>query len=164
MSRGFSFLLVSVALLALHACALAEGAPDAAAMDEGWAALGLPQAPKGGDDITGPYELVAGWPQDVCGDGYQMGSVGGVFATTPDRVLVFMRGCLPALEPSTSIVPARNASGFDLSQADAANHPRWDHVLMVFNRDGALVDSWERHNALFVRPHRVRINPNDPEG
>ena len=32
---------------------------------------------KGGEDETGPYELVANWPLPVCGDGYQWGSVGG---------------------------------------------------------------------------------------
>ena len=26
-----------------------------------------------------------------------------------------------------------------------------------------MVESWEQHNALFVRPHRVKINPYDPE-
>src|SRR5687768_8394612 len=44
---------------------------------------------KGGEDETGPYNLVTGWPMPVCGDGYQIGSVGGVFAETPDRVFVF---------------------------------------------------------------------------
>ena len=30
---------------------------------------------KGGDGITGPYDVVAGWPQDVCGDGWQQGNL-----------------------------------------------------------------------------------------
>src|SRR5262245_30770947 len=28
------------------------------------------QAQKGGGDLTGEYELVAGWPQNWCGDGH----------------------------------------------------------------------------------------------
>ena len=53
---------------------------------------------KGGGDITGPYDVVAGWPQNWCGDGFQIGSTAGIWAESPDRVYVFARGCLPVLE------------------------------------------------------------------
>jgi len=137
---------------------------------------------KGGGDETGPYELVAGWPDQkgVCGEGYQFGSTAGIWAQTPDRVFIYERGCLPIIKPSPrpgggpgggggtefgpgSLVPVRNASGYDLSQRDTARHPRWDHTLYVVDRNGKMVESWEQHNALFVRPHRVLINPYDPE-
>jgi hypothetical protein len=137
-----------------------ESAEDALAAD--WEGIGLPQAETGGDDVTGPYELVEGWPQNVCGEGWQGGAVGGVFAETPDRVFVFQRGCLPALEPSNSIVPQRNTARFDRTR-DGDRRPRWDYILSIFNSDGELVDSWEQHNDLFVRPHRVKINPYDSE-
>ena len=52
----------------------------------------------------------------------------------------------------------RNASGFDMSQRDPARHPRWEKVLYIVNKDGKLIDSWEQHNKLFVRPHRVLIS------
>ena len=56
------------------------------------------QAQKGGGDLTGEYELVTGWPQNWCGDGYVIGSTAGIWAEAPDRVIVFARGCLPRLE------------------------------------------------------------------
>jgi hypothetical protein len=121
---------------------------------------------KGGGDEFGPYELVENWPQNPCGDGFQQGSVGGIFAESPDRVLIFQRGCLPNLErpiTSQSLVPERNASGYDLSQKDPARQPRWDNVLYIVNRDGKKIDSWEQHNKLFVRPHKVLISPYDPQ-
>lgn len=123
---------------------------------------------KGGGDEFGPYELVADWPQNPCGPGYQFGSTAGIFAESPDRVLIFQRGCLPALTDNTfggeqSLVPSRNASGYDLSRSEADRRPRWDHVLYIVNRDGKVIDSWEQHNKLFVRPHKVLINPYDPE-
>jgi peptidylamidoglycolate lyase len=65
--------------------------------------------------------------------------------------------------PAGEFIPSRNASGYDLSARDTSRHPRWDHNLYVVNRQGKLVESWEQHNALFVRPHRVLINPYDPE-
>lgn len=123
---------------------------------------------KGGGEETGPYELVTNWPENPCGPGYQVGSTAGIFAERPDRVFIFMRGCLPALADGTwgrpqSLVPSRNASGYDLSQEDPARHPRWDHILWIVNREGKLVESWEQHNARFVRPHRVLMDPYDPE-
>ena len=41
---------------------------------------------KGGDDITGPYNVDVDWPENVCGDGWQSGSTGGVWAESADRV------------------------------------------------------------------------------
>ncbi len=118
--------------------------------------------------LTGPYNIDPNWPQNPCGTDYQIGSVGGIFAETPNRIFVFARGCLPVLERSgvggpTSLSPSRNASGYDLSRDDPERHPKWSHVLYILNREGALIDNWDQHNDMFVRPHRVKINPYDPE-
>ncbi|MGE3843326.1 MAG: hypothetical protein AB7I50_17285 [Vicinamibacterales bacterium] len=121
------------------------------------------QQSKGGGDVTGPYEVVAGWPQNWCGPGYQIGSTAGIWAETADRVIVFARGCLPELQDRGDPVPTRNASGYDLSQKDPSRHPRWDHIVNVVDRSGRLIESWEQHNKLFVRPHRVLVNPHDAE-
>jgi NHL repeat len=118
---------------------------------------------KGGGDVTGSYELVAGWPQNWCGEGFVIGSTAGIWAETPDRVIVFARGCLPRLENPGTLVPTRNASGFDLAQKDSARHPRWDHIVNIVDRNGRLVESWEQHNKLFVRPHRVLVSPYDTD-
>jgi peptidylamidoglycolate lyase len=122
---------------------------------------------KGGGNETGPYDVVANWPQNYCGDGFMIGATAGILAESPDRVFIFSRGCLPVLPdtrtPAENFIPARNAANFDLSQADARNHPRWDHIVNVVDRNGRLVESWEQHNKLFIRPHRVQINPYDPE-
>jgi peptidylamidoglycolate lyase len=127
------------------------------------AIVGYAQAPqKGGGDVTGSYELVPGWPQNWCGPGFVIGSTAGIWAETPDRVIVFARGCLPQLKDPGDLVPTRNASGYSLA-AQPANHPRWDHIINVVDRNGRLVESWEQHNKLFVRPHRVLVSPYDPE-
>jgi len=131
-------------------------------------AAGSAQSPgKGGGDETGPYDLVAGWPQNYCGPGHVIGSTAGIWAESPDRVLIFSRGCLPEIKddrgPAENFIPARNASGYDLSQKDPARQPRWDHIVNFVDRDGKLIESWEQHNKLFVRPHRVLVSPYDPE-
>ena len=122
---------------------------------------------KGGGDETGEYEVVLGWPQNYCGAGHVIGSTAGIWAESPDRVFIFSRGCLPVIQdtrgPAENFIPLRNASGYDLSQEDKTRHPRWDHIVNIVDRNGRLVESWEQHNKLFVRPHRVLISPYDPD-
>jgi len=65
--------------------------------------------------------------------------------------------------PAENFIPLRNAANYDLSQTDPTRHPRWDHIVNIVDRNGKLIESWEQHNKLFVRPHRVLINPYDPE-
>ena len=57
---------------------------------------------KGGQEEFGPYEPVANWPQPlpdgpdgVKHDGWTWGSVGAVYAETPDRIWIAQRGELP---------------------------------------------------------------------
>ena len=123
---------------------------------------------KGGGDETGAYELVEGWPQNPCGAGYTFGSTAGIWAQSPDRVFIFMRGCLPQLGPETRtesehFIAARNASQYDLSREDPKQHPKWDPTLFVVDRNGKMIESWQQHSKLFVRPHRVLIDPHDPQ-
>jgi peptidylamidoglycolate lyase len=130
---------------------------------------GLAQVPqeKGGGDETGPYDVVSGWPANYCGSGHVIGSTAGIWAESPDRVLIFSRGCLPELKDdrgaAQNFIPERNASGYDLSQKDPARQPRWDHIVNFVDRNGRLIESWEQHNKLFVRPHRALVSPYDPE-
>ena len=132
------------------------------------AATSLVSQEKGGGDETGPYDLVPNWPQNPCGPGFRVGSTAGIFAESPDKVFIFQRGCLPIVENDAfgtphGLAPARDAATFDLAAKDPSLHPRWDHILYIVNRDGKMIDSWEQHNQRFVRPHKVLINPYDPE-
>jgi peptidylamidoglycolate lyase len=129
---------------------------------------GAAQAPqeKGGGNETGPYDLVPNWPQNYCGEGFMIGSTAGIWAESPDRVYIFNRGCLPTVKDVGNygdLVPSRNASGYDLAQKDTQRHPRWDHVFNIVDRSGKVIESWEQHNKLFVRPHRILVSPYDSQ-
>ena len=68
-----------------------------------------PQAPgfaavagqKGGQDQTGPYEIVADWPKPLSQlsghEAWTWGAVQSIFAESPNRVFILMRGELPKL-------------------------------------------------------------------
>lgn len=111
---------------------------------------------KGGEDISGPYEVVPNWPQPIHHDGWSWGSTAAVWAESPDRVFVFQRGELPVLhaQPGVDGVPKRIAT---------SAKPRWEHCLLVFDRAGKLIEAWTQHDDKFVRPHRIVIDPYDPE-
>src|SRR6187549_3098805 len=80
---------------------------------------------RGGQEEFGPYELVENWPQPlpdgadgVKHEGWTWGSVGAVFAETPDRIWIAQRGELPLPKdakpwtPYSMLSPSRgNATG-----------------------------------------------------
>jgi DNA-binding beta-propeller fold protein YncE len=110
---------------------------------------------KGGEDLTGPYDVVENWMKPLpWHKGWTFGLIAGVFAETADRVFVLTGGELP--EPRSAAAPIGRG------QPSNANH-RPGNFVLVLNRNGELVENWTQWDKLFVRPHKVTINPYDPE-
>jgi DNA-binding beta-propeller fold protein YncE len=40
---------------------------------------------------------------------------------------------------------------------------RWEHCVLVFDRNGNLIESWNQWDSMMQRPHFVAISPYDPE-
>jgi peptidylamidoglycolate lyase len=150
---------------------------------------------RGGQDQTGPYEVVRDWPRPLSQlkghENWTWGAVQGIFAESPNRVFILMRGELPSLKrpvevpypsvgPSLSFpvsqTPFRNASVGPVSSpgnsgSDGWNgwkgtlgvDARWEHCLIVVNASGDIVEEWTAYDASYRRPHSVTINPYDPE-
>lgn len=110
---------------------------------------------KGGGDETGPYEVVPNWPQPLHNDGWKWGVTEGIWAESPDHIWVLQRGEIyvpkPPAGPTEPRIPALNLE------------PRREHMILLFDRNGKLVQSWEQHNDKFLAPHRIRFNPHDPD-
>ncbi len=141
----------------------------------------------GGQEQTGHYNPVHGWPKQVH-DGWVGGSNQGVFAESPDRIFITQRGWLPELErpentavpefgPSLSFpvnqVPFRNASqgpvasppNYSASEAvtkDGVDY-LWSDTIYIVDGNGDLVESWTQWDSLLKRPHAIYQNPYDPE-
>src|ERR1700674_1867740 len=65
---------------------------------------------KGGQDITGPYEVVPDWPKPLTSlpghEKWTWGAVEGIFAQNPNRGFIVQRGELPALtRPKNTPIP-----------------------------------------------------------
>jgi sugar lactone lactonase YvrE len=143
---------------------------------------------KGGQEEFGPYELVDNWPQPLEDgpdglkhEGWTWGSVGAVYAESPDRIWIAQRGELPlpqGAKPWTSygmLAPVRQATGND-DGLDPTCQPvekrgwqrRYHHVILVVDRNGKLVQWWQDLDKLFDMscgrgPHKIKISPYDPE-
>ena len=156
---------------------------------------------KGGQDFTGPYDVVTDWPKplsDLPGhDGWTWGAVQGIFAESPDRVFIIQRGELadvgrpaarpiPEFGPGLSFpvgeAPLRNASQGPASSMPGAGRPgadpddpaeawqgrpgidaRWEHTIVVVDRDGNITEEWTQWDELMRRPHAIYINPYDSD-
>src|ERR1700682_5240901 len=57
----------------------------------------------GSEDVTGPYEVVKGWPKDIGtmpgNEKWTYGAGEGVFAESPNHVFGLFRGELPTMKP-----------------------------------------------------------------
>jgi hypothetical protein len=144
---------------------------------------------QGGQEEFGPYEPVANWPlplpdeaDGVKHEGWTWGSVGAVYAETPDRIWIAQRGELPLpagakpWTPYAMLQPPRTATGNSdgisatcESVATRGWERRWHHSLIVVNRDGKLIQSWPQWEKLWGQlpcgrgPHKIKMSPYDPD-
>ena len=118
-----SWSLAATPALLLVASVVLTSSP--ARQPESLAAAGAALAQeKGGQEEFGPYDVVENWPQPlqdgadgVKHAGWTWGSVGAVFAETPDRIWIAQRGELPLppdakpWTPYGMLTPPRRATG-----------------------------------------------------
>lgn len=69
---------------------------------------------------------------------------------------------LPARNPSISRIGSPGEEDFPFEGIEGKDY-RWEHLLVVFDREGNLVEAWTQWDKLFKRPHRILISPYDPE-
>ena len=178
------FILAILMCIVLVACVSSESKPGSSTATPSVTA----SLDKGGQEEFGPYEFVANWPQPLADaadgvkhEGWTWGSVGAVYAETPDRIWIAQRGELPLpkdAKPWTAygmLTPVRQATGND-DGLDPTCKPvekrgwqrRYHHVVFVVDRDGKMVQSWPDIDHLFEMtcgrgPHKIKMSPYDPE-
>jgi DNA-binding beta-propeller fold protein YncE len=174
--------VVVTGLFVFASCSSPADEPEAATA----AATVVPSGERGGQEAFGPYEVVEDWPKPlpdgddgVSHDGWTWGSMGSVYAESPDRIWVAMRGELPLPEDNPPWTPyglaGLRATGND-DGVNATCQPtdtrgferRYHHVIFVLDRDGNQVQHWSQHDQLFAvpcgrGPHKIKISPYDPE-
>jgi hypothetical protein len=129
----------------------------------------LTRTEKGGMDETGPYEVIPGFfkTDKAFPEGFGWGKVGGIFAETPDRVYVFQNGITPKVKPPVCCGAGPEIARGGVSGA-GSNDPnlRRQFIFTIWNGQGEMVGYWKHLDALYgpgSNPHRIRINPYDPD-
>jgi len=117
---------------------------------------------KGGEEETGPYDVVANWPQPWAKPGYIWGSQPGIFAESPNRIYIAARGELKLPDP----LP-RGFNGIWGSLGERATTPKAEmrNCLLVLDGRGKVIEAWTQWDKLFEGtggPHKVKISPYDP--
>ena len=119
---------------------------------------------KGGDDRTGPYDVVEKWPKPFADKpGYIWGSTGGIFAETPNRVFIANRGMVKLPDK----LPANFTGAWgSLNQQATTPTPEFRNCIVVVDAQGNMTESWTQWDHLFADgrgPHQVLISPYDPQ-
>src|SRR5262249_39883949 len=128
---------------------------------------------KGGENDTGPYDVVETFPAPLDRPGYVYGSQGGVFAETPNKIFIVQRGELPMPEnPPTLYIggPAtKGIYGPPMGAISPGNKPDVVNTIRIVDGTGKQIASWKQYDELFsgapnfLGPHKVKISPYDPE-
>jgi hypothetical protein len=122
-------------------------------------------------------------------EGWTWSQATDVFPESPDRIIVAQKGELPVLPeriettwlpeigpslkfPVGGRVPLRETAGATPSYGRAAEDGsdgrpgidwRWEHVMVVFDGEGNMIEDWSQWDGIWGRPHDVEISPYDPE-
>src|SRR5579863_3262144 len=106
--RKFGVMLLMVAIgIGIGLTISGRLAPVAAKSKPGTGYAAVPGA-VGSEDVTGPYDVVKNWPQDIStlprNEKWTYGAGENVFAESPDRIYMLFRGELPKINPPKAVL------------------------------------------------------------
>jgi hypothetical protein len=114
-----------------------------------------------------PYDIVSLWHDPFAEPGFAFGGNSGVWAESPDRIIIAQRG--------ETVLPYPIPEGFlgfagdmGLNVLRDTTRRTWQNCLYTVNGDGEVQEIWNQWDYLCEDsdgpgPHRVRISPYDPE-
>ena len=59
--------------------------------------------------------------------------------------------------------PNPNCAAVDASDGRPGVDWRWEHLIVVFDRNGNMIEDWRQYDKIWGRPHDVEISPYDPQ-
>ena len=114
-----------------------------------------------------PYDIISGWHQPFQERGFAFGGNSGVWAESPDRIIIAQRGETILPYPIPEDFPGF-AGALGINVLFETNRRVWQNCLYILNGDGEVVEVWDHLDYLCKGsdgpgPHRIRISPYDPE-
>jgi len=155
--------VLSAALLSLFLAAPVMRAQTAAPAQP---AAPATQAVLEGPVGPSPYDIVRGWHKPFAEPGFAFGGNSGVFAESPDRILIAQRG---EFRLPTPVPPEFTgfAGSLKMNVLTLADRRVWKNCLYTLDKNGMVKERWTQWDSLCEGspgpgPHRVRISPYDP--
>jgi len=117
-----------------------------------------------------PYQVVRAWQRPFAQSGFAFGGNSGVFADSPERIIVVQRGetKLPdPLPPGFAGFPG--SIGINVLSPATASLRVWRNCFYTLDGDGRVKERWNQWDEETCGtsegpgPHRIRISPYDPE-
>ena len=112
---------------------------------------------KGGEEVSGPYEPVKGWPQPVT-EGWTINAE-GIYVESPDRIIAVGRGTHKS--PWTTFWGP--AAFRNLGKPIPPEEQKTQRMVVAYNRAGKVVESWDQWSSVLPDVQQVQENPYDPE-
>ncbi len=114
-----------------------------------------------------PYNVVRGWAKPFQEHGFAFGGNSGIWAESPDRILIAQRGETVLPYPLPDDFPGY-AGFLGINTLTVTNRRTWQNCLYWTNGDGEVQEIWTHLDHLCEGsdgpgPHRIRISPYDPE-
>jgi WD40 repeat protein len=126
-----------------------------------------PQGNARGPIGESPYNVISLWHVPFAEEGFAFGGNSGVFAETPDRIIIGQRGETVLPYPIPDDFPGF-AGALGINVLQVTNRRTWQNCLYTVNGDGEVQEIWNQWDYLCEGsdgpgPHRLRISPYDPE-
>ena len=114
-----------------------------------------------------PYDVIRYWADPFQEFGFGFGGNSGVWAESPDRIIIAQRGETHLPYPLPDDFHGF-AGELGINVLQDTNRRYWQNCLYVVNGDGEPIEIWDHLDYLCEGsdgpgPHRVRISPYDPE-
>lgn len=115
-----------------------------------------------------PYDVVRYWHQPFAKPGFAFGGNSGIFAESPNRILVAQRGEYRLPNPVPPTFTAGFAGSIGVNVLTAVEGRVWQNCLYELDANGKATQVWNQWDKLFEGssgpgPHRLRISPYDPQ-
>ena len=110
-----------------------------------------------------PYDVIRGWHKPFSEPGFAFGGNSGVFAESPDRILVAQRGETRLPDPLPAGF-AGFAGSIGINVLNATERRVWRNCLYTLDANGRVKERWTQWDSLCrgirrTGPHRLRISP-----
>jgi NHL repeat len=114
-----------------------------------------------------PYDIITGWHKPFSDPGFAFGGNSGVFAESPDRIFVLMRGETRLPDPIPEEF-AGHAGSIGINVLSDTARRVWRNCIYTLDGEGNVTAQWNQWDHLCEGadgpgPHRLRISPYDPE-